>query len=379
MSIRISKNFDSGSIDVISAEASDDIRLRIPFDAGDEFRQWFHFRLSGAKGEQVVMKFEDMEGTAYPEGWQDYKVRASYDRDTWFQVDTDFDGKTMTVHHIPQADSVYFAYFAPYSRDRQQDLVAECQLHPACNVEVLGETLDGQDMDMLIIGDDWDQDKLKFWFIGRQHPGETMASWWMEGMLRRLLDDSDPVSKSLLEKAVFYVVPNMNPDGGRRGHLRTNAAGANLNREWATPTMERSPEVFLVDQEMREIGLDFCLDVHGDEAIPYCFIANADAIPDCPEHLIELRKSYEQALCNTTPDFQSKHGYPPKKPGNANMTIASSHIQNTHQALTMTLEMPFKDNDDLPDHFLGWSPERCRKLGQACLDALWSIHADIKK
>jgi murein tripeptide amidase MpaA len=39
-------------------------------------------------------------------------------------------------------------------------------------------------------------------------------------------------------------------DGSFRGHLRTNACGANLNREWCTtgeyvaPTLERSPEVF---------------------------------------------------------------------------------------------------------------------------------------
>ena len=39
-------------------------------------------------------------------------------------------------------------------------------------------------------------------------------------------------------------------DGAFRGHLRTNACGANLNREWCTtgdyvaPTLERSPEVY---------------------------------------------------------------------------------------------------------------------------------------
>ncbi|MDX1738510.1 MAG: M14-type cytosolic carboxypeptidase, partial [Alphaproteobacteria bacterium] len=330
------------------------------------------------KGEQVVMHFIDMDSTAYPEGWKDYKVRASYDRETWFQVDTEFDGKTMTVRHIPQADSLFFAYFAPYCKERQLDLISECQLHPACNVETLGETLDGQDLDMLIIGDDWDQEKLKIWFIARQHPGETMASWWMEGMLRRLLDSNDAVSRRLLENCVFYVVPNMNPDGSSRGYLRTNAAGANLNREWATPSMERSPEVYLVDQEMREIGVDFCLDVHGDEGIPHCFIANADAIPDCDPRLIELRKLFETKLCEITPDFQMEHGYPQKQPGTANMTLASAHIQNTHQALTMTLEMPFKDHDDLPDEFLGWSPDRSKKLGAACLDALYQMHGRLR-
>ena len=48
-------------------------------------------------------------------------------------------------------------------------------------------------------------------------------------------------------------VPNMNPDGSWRGHLRTNAAGANLNREWAAPSAQRSPEVLLVRAKMDQV------------------------------------------------------------------------------------------------------------------------------
>ena len=48
--------------------------------------------------------------------------------------------------------------------------------------------------------------KRKVWVIHRQHPGESMAEWFCEGMLHRLLDRHDPVSRKVLEKAVFYVV-----------------------------------------------------------------------------------------------------------------------------------------------------------------------------
>src|SRR3712207_9122153 len=78
----------------------------------------------------------------------------------------------------------------------------------------------------------------QIWLSARQHPGETMAEWWMEGALERLLDEADPVARRLLGKATFHVVPNMNPDGSRRGHLRTNAVGTNLNREWHDPSRE---------------------------------------------------------------------------------------------------------------------------------------------
>lgn len=81
------------------------------------------------------------------------------------------------------------------------------------------------------------------WIVARQHPGESMAEWFMEGFLDELTDTHNAFSNRALKHAIFYVVPNINPDGAIRGHLRTNAVGANLNREWANPTMEHSPEV----------------------------------------------------------------------------------------------------------------------------------------
>jgi hypothetical protein len=44
----------------------------------------------------------------------------------------------------------------------------------------------------------------------------------------------------------------------------------------------------------------------------------------------------------------------------------------------MTLEMPFKDNFDLPDEVYGWSPQRSKYLACACLDALHAVLPEIK-
>src|SRR3546814_6555350 len=79
-----------------------------------------------------------------------------------------------------------------------------------------------------------------------------MAEWWMEGALEKLTDPADPHARALRGKCRFHIVPNMNPDGARRGHLRTNFAGVNLNREWDDPTPERSPEVLCVRNAMDE-------------------------------------------------------------------------------------------------------------------------------
>ena len=308
MSLHTTDAFDSGNIDVLDAAQPDRIRLEIRKDNGSNFYQWFHFRVTGAAGTPLTMSIENAGGAAYLEGWPGYRACASYDRETWFRVDTSFENGVLTLHHTPQADTIWFAYFAPYSMERHLDLIAWAQGHEAVRLEILGDTLDGQSMDLLTVGEPA-EGKRTLWVTARQHPGETMAEWWMEGFLGRLLDDQDPVARILRDKAVFHIVPNMNPDGSKRGHLRTNAKGVNLNREWDKASPENSPEVFHVLNRMRETGIDLALDVHGDEALPYNFIAGGEGAPNFDAKGQALLDGYKAALCTASPDFQTEHGY----------------------------------------------------------------------
>ena len=372
MSLRITSNFDSGNIRVVDASDPSNLQLEIEVDAGGEHFQWFHYRVTGARDQALRMRICNAAKASYVGGWEDYEARASYDREYWFRVPTRYENGELVIEHRPETDAVYYAYFAPYGNERHLDLVAEASTDAKVRVERLGQTLDGRDLDLLVVGAS-DTPKLPCWVIARQHPGETMAEWFVEGFLDRLLDDDDPVARELLRRATFYVVPNMNPDGSSRGHLRCNAAGANLNREWQSPTMERSPEVFLVRERMQRSGLRFCLDVHGDEALPYNFIAGSDGVEGLPEAVVAARHAYEAALVRSSPDFQTEHGYPKAAPGTANMTMATNWIADAFKALAMTLEQPFKDTKDTPYPESGWSPERARKLGRANLDALWAV------
>ena len=294
---------------------------------------------------------------------------ASYDREYWFRVDTSFDGKRLVIEHTSEQDQVYFAYFAPYSMERHADLIVFAQGSEKCQVETLGHTLDGQAIDCLRFGDPDKADKT-LWMVARQHPGETMAEWWMEGLINRLVDNSDPVVRSVLQKSVIYLVPNMNPDGSRRGHLRTNAAGINLNREWHQSSLEKSPEVYHVLEKMKSTGLDFGLDVHGDEALPYNFLAGTEGIPGWSKSRQIKLDLYKQTLASINPDFQTEHGYPANSAGKANMSYCSNALAEHFNAPVMTLEMPFKDALDTPDNEQGWSPERSMKLASSCMDAL---------
>ena len=134
--------------------------------------------------------------------------------------------------------------------------------------------------------------------------------------------------------------------------------------------MERSPEVLLVRNAMDETGVHFAMDVHGDEAIAAVFIAGFEGIPSISAKQTALYHRYRDTLAARTPDFQTRLGYPVAAAGKANLSMSTNQVAERFGAVAMTLEMPFKDNDDLPDADHGWSPARSIQLAKDCLAVL---------
>ena len=368
-SLSIDAGFDSGNIEVLGIDGRT-ARLAIRRDSESEFFQWFHFRVAASAGEEIVLKLTGLNASAYPGGWPDYNACVSEDRDYWARAassyDKDEDGGTLTIRYLPGSDICWFAYFAPFSMERHHDLVAETASCEGVDYVRLGTTLDGQSIDCLEMG----EGDTQVWLYARQHPGETQAEWWIEGALECLTDPADPVARALRAKCRIHIVPNCNPDGSRRGNLRTNAVGTNLNREWAEPTPEKSPEVLAILGRMDETGVDFAMDVHADEAIPAVFLAGFDGIPSWTQAQGDGYGRYERILDRRTPDFQTKLGYPKAAAGKANLSMSTNQLAQRFGAVAMTLEMPYKDLVDVPEPEQGWSPERCKLLGRECMAAL---------
>ena len=198
-----------------------------------------------------------------------------------------------------------------------------------------------------------------------------MAEWWMKGFLERLSDPSDPISKALLDRA--EALPNMNPDGSVRGHLRTNAGWGKPQSRMGQPNTGTLTRSVLGSRKDERNQVDFCLDVHGDEEIPYNFIAGSEGIPSYTDRLAQLKAQFCDILKRCSPDFQTEFGYPISPPGTANMTMCTSHVAEYFDCLAMTLEQPFKDVASSPDPETGWSPDRAACFGAANVGALYEI------
>eukprot|EP00341_Mesodinium_pulex_P009679 CAMPEP_0116985674 /NCGR_PEP_ID=MMETSP0467-20121206/62395_1 /TAXON_ID=283647 /ORGANISM="Mesodinium pulex, Strain SPMC105" /LENGTH=384 /DNA_ID=CAMNT_0004681035 /DNA_START=55 /DNA_END=1209 /DNA_ORIENTATION=- len=382
----VSSDFDAGNGKLV-AVGDDYVIVKIEDEPHSQlenvsFKQWFYFRVSGVKnGRTVKFTIANAGETTFPDGWPGYNVVASYDRKDWFRIPTSYENGALNWSKNCAHNVIYFAYFAPYSHEMHLDLIARCMMVPNTHVRSLGKSLDGRDIDLITVG----HGPRKIWIQARQHPGEVMAEWFMDGLLDRLLNPSDPVAAKILLEATVFLIPNVNPDGSFRGHLRTNAIGSNLNREWGptgdyqAPTLERSPECYYITQETIKQGCDFFLDVHGDEAIPHNFLTSMMGNPRWGERLQRLEGMVKGYWMSINPDFQVEHDYGPEAPGSANLALGAASMCFRHDCPAFTLEMPFKDANDNPMPECGWSPDRSKIFGASFLDVLLHVLPHLRE
>lgn len=365
--MKISADFDSGNIEVKDASNLRHVLLAMRPDLRSHHFQWFHFKVDGmTPGSRHDFSLVNAGQSAYAHAWTGYNAAASYDQVNWFRVPSRFDENGLHFGLEPTQSHIWFAYFEPYSRARHDALIRQAVEAAGAEIVATGKSLEGRDIPLLKVSRN-PQAQRRVWIIAQQHPGEHMAEWFMEGIIERLKQRQDPELERLLDAADLYLVPNMNPDGAYRGHLRTNAAGKDLNRAWQSASEAETPEVHFVQQQMRRIGVDLFLDIHGDEEIPHVFTAGCEGNPGYTPRLAALEEEFRRRLVDMGAEFQTRYGYPRDEPGQANTTLACNAVGLEFDCLSFTIEMPFKDHDDNPAPETGWNGKRSMKLGQDVL------------
>jgi len=375
--MRINSDFDGGNIELVAMGSADNIQLNIQKDINADFRQVFYFQVLGAKNLDCTFKIMNAWQVAYTEAWPGTTVLVSYNGEDWFRIPTTFNEKELEFSLSPEHDSVFLSLFTPYSLERHQITIKRSLKSGRCRMLSTGKSVEGRGVEILALGQPAPQ-KAKIWVVARQHPAEAMAEWYAEGLLERLCTASDPTTLTLLEQAEFYIVPNINPDGSFHGNIRTNAAGIDLNRTWHETSMEKSPEVHFVLGQMTEIGVDFFLDVHGEEEMEYVFPCGCEGNPGYSPRIKALENKFYREYRVVNPEFQWQHSYPIEEPGMANLSIANNHVGQRFDCLSLAIEMPFKDNANAPDPRRGWSTLRSMKLGASLLEPLLAVLDELR-
>ena len=117
------------------------------------------------------------------------------------------------------------------------------------------------------------------WIIARQHPGETMAEWFVEGLMRaaarsgrcgcaRASPDGDLSHRSEHESRRLRT---RQPAHQRRGRQpQSRVAGADAGAQPGSP---------VVRDAIHATGCAAFFDIHGDENLPYVFVAGCEMLP----------------------------------------------------------------------------------------------------
>tara|TARA_B100001123_G_C14720895_1_gene793054 strand:- start:167 stop:628 length:462 start_codon:yes stop_codon:yes gene_type:complete len=151
-----------------------------------------------------------------------------------------------------------------------------------------------------------------------------------------------------------------------------------LNREWVNPSFEESPEVLLVQKKMSETGVDFFMDIHGEEELPYVFLGGPLEVPSVTDRMIRNFRKFQDGLQMANPDYKRGYEYPGGPPQNPDLRMAWNYIGEKYQCLSILVEQPFKDTEHSKNELTGWSSDRSKKLGAASLTALNSVLGDLR-
>jgi cytosolic carboxypeptidase protein 2/3 len=165
-------------------------------------------------------------------------------------------------------DEVEFCTEPPYALKRLSGLLLRL---PFKAIEI-GKTVMGHTMSALMVNDP-QSSKAVVVVMARQHPGESVGSWLMEGFLSKL--------KNTESSICWLIVPMVNIDGVLLGNNRTGLLGYDFNRNWNAdedPNREHLfPEIagitrfFKRCRRQKHKQTKLFLDLHGHSSEPNVF------------------------------------------------------------------------------------------------------------
>ena len=273
--------FESGNLNLAIRLSENEYNLMLQNDINTNgHTQWFFFRVSNTfKGHTV--KF-NMLNLAKPDSLYNYGMkvlclsesRKNYEGVDWFRDGTNIsyyknnfkrEGKfglekfyytfTFTYTFPYDKDTVYFAYSLPYTYtdlcDDLTNLMADQRISSFVSRNTLCRTLAGNKCEYLTITsrenlpeDDPNRIKKRGVVItARVHPGESVGSWMMKGVIDFLVGDSIE-AQALRKLFIFKIIPMLNPDGVINGNYRCSLSGGDLNRRWKAPSRMLHPTVY---------------------------------------------------------------------------------------------------------------------------------------
>lgn len=272
--VRFFSNFDSGSLE--RAEMIDSSILRLndstllrsysfdiyskpdPINPVDTTlppsARWYHFLMTGVKDIELHLNFHNSDAR---------RPFYSYDGVNYERFSKFESPDRHTIRTVAKRDSLYIAYFAPYTFNYLKKRVKEWDISEDVDISVFGNSTQGRPMYLMTITDKNvpDEGKKVIYMHARVHTSEAPANWHLDGFLDILASDT-PYARALKQNCIFFIVPNTNPDGVFEGLSRSNTSGVNIEINWNRPEEQTTIEI----QNLKSL-LDSILTIHPVEIV----------------------------------------------------------------------------------------------------------------
>lgn len=316
-------SFESGNLDMAVRVREQEYDLYMRTDANTKgHNQWYFFSVVAPKAQHVRFHILNFTKSAslYSQGMQPMVLQPD---SSWKPsgynliyrpsklnslINRTYYSLSFTYSFPTPMEKVYFAYAIPYQYSQLNRLLAEIPPNGIIiKRETLCRSLGGVEVPLLVVTDCTVpvEDKASVVVTARVHPGETIGSWMMEGLIRLLVSE-DELAKGLRKRLIFYIIPMLNPDGVLLGNYRTGLSGSDLNRQFQSPSSLLHPTVYslksLLARLKRSHRLLAFLDLHAHSQQKSVFLYG----PHYPLHSVRYGKArvLPRLICAESPLYR---------------------------------------------------------------------------
>ncbi|MEN7342383.1 MAG: M14-type cytosolic carboxypeptidase [Pseudomonadota bacterium] len=241
-----------------SVEYIDDktVRIRAARDPDAPEGLWFRFRVTSTTPVKPTFKLENFDELSQG-NWHVVAPMFSVDGERWQAAESSGvenglldrlqrkvnGGKAEFAFTAPFAARAFeVAYSTPYDLDTLNAWLATLPDDLAA-IDAIGTLRSGRTIPLITFGAGAATAKQHVWIIGREHPGETPSSFFLQGLV-----DETLANLNAFPSTRFHVVPILNVDGVAEGLYYRNPQSVDLAKDWQA---QQSEELRLLSRAMR--------------------------------------------------------------------------------------------------------------------------------
>jgi len=299
-SVLLDAHFDGGQLGscVVASDGVFDLTLFPEDEPPINKSPWYAYRISGRKGDDVIIRMQFHEGYGYARYWP----KISHDGSIWEpvpqnQVTVSENGARVELSLELDQARVWIAGQEVLTQAFYRQWINKLESHPGVDTRLVGRSVRGRP---LYLAETVDRPEFIL-MIGRQHPPEVTGAIAMQSFIDTVLADTD-LARRFRDRFKLAIVPLMNPDGVAGGHWRHNVGGVDVNRDWGPFTQPESQSVigWVERQESSGKTLRLMLDFHSTfEDLFYTQPVTQDPV--------DFASLWLGASAERLPDFPFKH------------------------------------------------------------------------